>query len=1477
MREGLLKTQKPTRKLRQLLVLFAFVLMPSLAWGQTTITVAGTEVSTSGAITSDNISGSVSIDFTTNTLTLTSATINGDITWNTTEGSDLTIEMKGKNSVIGDINTDTPTGACSLLIKRIDTEESATLKYTGNISNYFILDLEDGFKDLFSNTVEPNTYKYYTTLDVYDLEVGNMTVHNIEGEYGYKGDILQDGESPTVTFDGTSILTLNNATITDKRIFWGAKGTDLTINLIGTSTITNTTESCIATEVNNLAFTRGDNDNPCSLELSCQGRNAVISGFNNSDAPTMGAGLHWFPTTDGNDQIISATVKTLFSGGEGTTASPFLIKTYDDLKDLATYVNDGTVTNESIKLDADIDCTGKTDFAPIGNGTEPFQGNFDGNGKTISNLSMTDVDKDQVGLFGYNAGTIKNLTLSGCTISGGGGNGDNFVGAIAGKNIGAVNYCSVNGTSTISAYSDISTSVYAGAVVGYNNTGGTISSNTYESTVTTKTKKQGETDYTTKSGQTQRGIGNGDDVIGQVELSGTKKVTITSTSTHGGYEVGADSYLFDESNNILYALPNSTVTINANPDNGYRPSLTLGDNTIEVTATEVSVDETYDHTEFSFTMPSADVTATLTFGIDLSATSIAATIDNATYTGSAIEPTTVKITGVPGATGETALTKGTDFTIKSYKLSGETVTSPINAGTYTVTIEGKGDYTGTKDVSYTITQATNAITTVPVGATGLTYTGEAQALIATEGAATFGDVVYCLTADGTYGAAADIRGTNATTTDAPYTIYYKVVGTTNYAGIDPASIQVMIAKASITPVVNITGWTFGAYDATKNAPSVTETTNPGTGEVSYQYKVKDASDETYAAWPTTTAALNAMAAGTYTIKATVAATSNYQAGAATKDFTVSAKSIAGATITLSAESFIFNGEVQKPTVTVKDGETPLTLDTDYTITNEGGTNVGEYTVTVTGKGNYDNTTTASTTFNITAKSLATGYTVNVDATQTYTYTGSEIKPAVTVTPTGGGTALTLNTDYTVTYSNNINAATSTAENAPTVTITGKGNFNESTTVTFTIGQADLAGATIAAIEDQEYTGEAIQPEITVTFNGVEVDASEYTVSYGENKEIGEASGSVTITSTNKNFTEGSKKSANFNIVKANVTITATNQTVTYNAEAQAYTNATVDKGTIAISYYTSEEERSKGSNALESAPTDAGTYYVQATQTDEHYQSEPANATFTIEQLDIAGAEITLDETELIYNGEAQTVNVTKVMVGTIEVPTTSYEVSGNEQTVAGEYTITVTAKSNEGEFKNNFKGYATATFTIKDRTAEISFDSGLTYQTYYSAGEDFLIPDGVSAYIITGVDGTTVTVKKVSYLKAGVPLLLGQTDGSTIAKNSDESFDGNLLRYAESNVTCSDNEYILYKNEFIKATGAIPAGKCYLDLTGSGSAGSRSLSIGGDNGATAISHADVDSINAETWYNLQGRRIEKPSKTGLYIVNGKKVVINNK
>ena len=159
---------------------------------------------------------------------------------------------------------------------------------------------------------------------------------------------------------------------------------------------------------------------------------------------------------------------------------------------------------------------------------------------------------------------------------------------------------------------------------------------------------------------------------------------------------------------------------------------------------------------------------------------------------------------------------------------------------------------------------------------------------------------------------------------------------------------------------------------------------------------------------------------------------------------------------------------------------------------------------------------------------------------------------------------------------------------------------------------------------------------------------------------------------------------------------------------------------------------------------------------------------------------------------------------------------------------------------------------------------------TYYNAQEDLYIPDGVTAYIVHGTDGSTVSVTKVTYLKAGVPLLLEKTDGSTVVMDPNDNFDGNKLVYVSGTVTPSGQEYVLYNNEFVKASGTIPVGKVYLEVDDTSAA--RVLMIGDD--TTGIDNLQFDNLQIDNWYDLQGRRIDKPTKKGLYILNGKKTVI---
>ncbi|MBQ4579891.1 MAG: hypothetical protein IJA83_04460 [Clostridia bacterium] len=121
--------------------------------------------------------------------------------------------------------------------------------------------------------------------------------------------------------------------------------------------------------------------------------------------------------------------------------------------------------------------------------------------------------------------------------------------------------------------------------------------------------------------------------------------------------------------------------------------------------------------------------------------------------------------------------------------------------------------------------------------------------------------------------------------------------------------------------------------------------------------------------------------GTATV--TVTGKGNYT-DTVSKTFEIVPASIADAVITDIADQ-VYTGEEIKPEVTVTMGNKTLVEGTDYDVTYSNNVNVGEATVTVTGKGNY--TRTASTTFQIIqSASTVTAKSYLGDAEQdTFTY------------------------------------------------------------------------------------------------------------------------------------------------------------------------------------------------------------------------------------------------------------------------------------------------------------------------------------------------------------------------------------------------------------------------------------------------------------------------------------------------------------
>lgn len=156
-----------------------------------------------------------------------------------------------------------------------------------------------------------------------------------------------------------------------------------------------------------------------------------------------------------------------------------------------------------------------------------------------------------------------------------------------------------------------------------------------------------------------------------------------------------------------------------------------------------------------------------------------------------------------------------------------------------------------------------------------------------------------------------------------------------------------------------------------------------------------------------------------------------------------------------------------------------------------------------------------------------------------------------------------------------------------------------------------------------------------------------------------------------------------------------------------------------------------------------------------------------------------------------------------------------------------------------------------------------------------------MSAYIVTGATTTSATLAAVSSVPAGTPVLVCAEAGTYTlagASTTPAAVTGNKLLVSDGKVTgngqniyalgvqSNDNKvgFMLVDNDV-----TIPAGKCYLQITTSSA---RSfLSLGGGE-ETAIKSVSTD-VNEGTVYDLQGRRVSGV-KQGLYIVNGKKVVL---
>ena len=493
----------------------------------------------------------------------------------------------------------------------------------------------------------------------------------------------------------------------------------------------------------------------------------------------------------------------------------------------------------------------------------------------------------------------------------------------------------------------------------------------------------------------------------------------------------------------------------------------------------------------------------------------------------------------------TVKVNGTTVSSDNYTL---TYSNNINVGTAKVTITGKGNLSGSRDVEFNITGSgkTNKAVTITL-------------ISGHEPKKTYDGTANC-----------GVYDSNKVYSPLLKTSDFNISGVESGDTVQISEDYLKTLKfdkkdaGDRTVAVNFTGhiaFTSSKYNYTVASGSVTSikgTITPKTLTITPtagQSKVYGAADPSYykgsvaglLSGDTVTGKIGRetgedVKTYKYTV-GTLSAGDNYTVTVKDETFAITAKPINATDITVAAISNQnYTGSPLTPGVTIKYGTRTLTSGTDYTLSYSNNTNAGTATVTITGKGNYSGTrttsfriirtsssssssssgssgssssgststttyssTTGSTTGTVSTTASDSGAEIEVADIIEQTYDGTEKKPALNVT--SGGTPLVEDMDYTVTWANNVDAGTAN------VTVTGAGPYaGARTVVNFTIVPKSIEALDVL-VEDigtYKYVGKAIQPPLTITFNEMKLHlGKDYTTEYSNNVEKGTAT--VTIT------------------------------------------------------------------------------------------------------------------------------------------------------------------------------------------------------------------------------------------------------------------------------------------------------------------------------------------------------------------------------
>lgn len=425
----------------------------------------------------------------------------------------------------------------------------------------------------------------------------------------------------------------------------------------------------------------------------------------------------------------------------------------------------------------------------------------------------------------------------------------------------------------------------------------------------------------------------------------------------------------------------------------------------------------------------------------------------------------------------------------------------------------------------------------------------------------------------------------------------------------------------------------------------------------------------------------------------------YNSASGTQKVTVEPKEITANMVTGIAESYTYTGKeiTFDDAISVHDEGVLLEKDKDYTITYDDNKEVGQGSVTITGRGNYKGSVTKNFTISPVDASDLTA-----SLNRTFGYYGDSYTNNATVTVTHGSHTVTSDGSNTVSIAVKDNTGTDVTNQSDVVSI------NDHQTVTFN----QVGTYTI---------------EVTVTGNhetNAPIQLTYALLPVEEGKLVLKADNETSVVETYGDTVNG--------------TITVTDVNGTPMTENTDYTLAYT---------YTPFEGTAQGSKPYDpsvmSGTPAAGMYVVTATGQG-GYANSVGTFTFLILQRDLAKATLAVNDTDLVFNHDEKKPDVTVTVDGNAQ-PTkdTDYTITYyNNVNASNAAKAVVTATG------NNFTGSKTADFTIAPKPITGCVVENIPDQ-YYTGNEvipPVTIKDSsytLSYTLILGYDYTTACTNK--------------------------------------------------------------------------------------------------------------------------------------